>query len=97
MDPYSSYSPHVFLCAALVWWPRLKYQRTVLEMNKLQRLPLLAICGAMRTTPTASIQFLPNNLLTACRLNVISEWQKDIESINQESIVSVESGSFPLG
>lgn len=29
-------------------------------MNKLQTLPLLALCGTMRTSPTFGIQFLMN-------------------------------------
>jgi hypothetical protein len=41
-----------------VWWPRISYNISRIELNKLQRLACLAITGAMKTTLTAAVEFL---------------------------------------
>jgi hypothetical protein len=42
--------------AATVWLPRVKFNRSRAELNKLQRLACLGITRAMRMAPTAAIE-----------------------------------------
>lgn len=57
---YSAVVRPMFSFAVVVWWPRLKFNKTNLEMNKIQILQLLATGRAMRTTVTLDVQFLIN-------------------------------------
>jgi hypothetical protein len=41
-----------------IWWPRFRYNFSKTELSKLQRLAYLAVTGAMKTTPTAAVEFL---------------------------------------
>jgi hypothetical protein len=49
-----------------VWWPRVRYKVSILELHKLQRLACLAIIGTMQTSAAAEMDvpqgFLPLNL-----------------------------------
>jgi hypothetical protein len=42
----------------MVWWMRVNYNVSRMELNKLQRLSCLAIMDMMKTTPTAAMEVL---------------------------------------
>jgi len=44
--------------AAVVWWPRVELGVAKQLLGRLQRLACLAITGAIRTTPTAAMEYL---------------------------------------
>jgi hypothetical protein len=44
--------------ASLVWWPGCQMARTKAKLSKIQRMACLGITGAMRTTPTRSMEAL---------------------------------------
>jgi hypothetical protein len=44
--------------AATVWWSRVKFKTSKVELSKLQRMAYLGITGAMRTAPTAATEVL---------------------------------------
>jgi hypothetical protein len=44
--------------AATVWWPRVKFKTSQAELSKLQRVACLGITGAIKTTPTATMEVL---------------------------------------
>jgi hypothetical protein len=46
--------------AALVWWPKVKQKSTKTQLGRIQRMALLAITGAMKSTPTAAMEVLLN-------------------------------------
>lgn len=46
--------------AAFIWWPRCKIEAIQKQLAKLQRLALLSITGAMKSTPTAALEALLN-------------------------------------
>jgi hypothetical protein len=51
-----------------VWWPRVSYKVSILELCKLHRLVCLAIIGAMQTAAAAEMEvplgLFPLNLMT---------------------------------
>jgi hypothetical protein len=50
----------------MVWWLRVRYSVSRMELNKLQRLACLAITGAMKMTPISAVVVLMG--LTLCML-----------------------------
>src|ERR1700744_4753184 len=49
------------LCyAAIVWWPRCRLDYVQKQLNKIQRLALISITGAMKTAPTAALEAMMN-------------------------------------
>ena len=46
--------------ASLVWWPKTKQKTAQERLERLQRLALLGVSGAMVTTPTAALEALLN-------------------------------------
>jgi hypothetical protein len=60
------------LHAALVWWPKVKQQRTAkIQLGRIQRMACLAITGPMKSTPTAAVEVLLN--LTPLDLLIMAE------------------------
>jgi hypothetical protein len=43
---------------SMVWWPRVRYNVSRMEISKLQRLACLTITGAKKMTPTAAMEVL---------------------------------------
>jgi len=41
---------------SIVWWSRVTYNVSRMELNQLYSLPRLAITGTMRLTPTAAVE-----------------------------------------
>jgi hypothetical protein len=41
-----------------IWWPRVKFKTSQVELNRLQRMACLGITRAMRTAPTAAMEVL---------------------------------------
>lgn len=46
--------------AAFIWWPRCKIGAVQKQLGKIQRLALISITGAMKSTPTAALEALLN-------------------------------------
>jgi hypothetical protein len=44
--------------AATVWWSKVKFKTSKVELSKLQRMACLRITGAMKTAPTAAVEVL---------------------------------------
>ena len=63
---------------ALVWWPKTNQTTTNKKLNIIQRLGLITITGAIRTTPTASLE-----LITGIKPLHITIKEKAIEQIIQ--------------
>ena len=55
---YTSIVRPMLTYAAFVWWPRVKLRSAVAELNKLQRLAMLAIAGCRKSTPSAALETL---------------------------------------
>ena len=53
---YSSLIRPIVLYGASVWWHRASTQFAITRLNKLQRLVCLAMCGVMRSCPTAAME-----------------------------------------
>jgi len=62
--------PFIFY-GALVWWPKVTYKITKIKLGRIQRMACLAITGAMKSTPTASMEMLLN--LTPPDLLIMAE------------------------
>jgi len=56
----------MFICSPTVWWLRVRYKVSILELHKLQGLACLAIIGAMQTAAEMEVPLglLPLNLMT---------------------------------
>jgi hypothetical protein len=54
-------------CSPAVWWLRVRYKVSILELHKLQRLACHAVIGAMQTAAAAEMEvplgLLPLNLM----------------------------------
>ena len=57
--PYLSYG-------VITWWPRVQLDVSRKRLSKVQRLACLSITGALRTTPTASLEVI----LDLCPLHI---------------------------
>jgi hypothetical protein len=60
--------------SSMVWWPRVIYNVSWIKIGKLQRSACLAITGAMKTTPTATMEVLlglpPFHVMIGAQANV---------------------------
>lgn len=57
----------MFICSSTVWWLRVRYKVSILELHKLQGLTCLAVIGAMQISAAAEMEvplgLLPLNLM----------------------------------
>ena len=56
----------VLAFVSMIWWLRVRYNVSRMELNKLQIIACLAITGAMKMTPTGAVEVLLG--LTLCML-----------------------------
>lgn len=61
----------VLTYSSMVWWPRVRYNVSRMELSKLLRLACLAKTGAMKTIPIGSMEVL----LRILPLHIMSETQ----------------------
>lgn len=59
---YSAIVKPRIIYASLVWWPKTKQQTAQIKLNKLQRLAITSITGAMSSTPSKALEALLNLL-----------------------------------
>jgi hypothetical protein len=58
LDLSVDYQTHPVFRGAVVWLPAVYKVNILLVLQRVQRLGLVSICGAMRTTPTAALECL---------------------------------------
>jgi hypothetical protein len=56
---------------ALIWWSKITQKTTKTQLRRIQRMAWLAITGAIKLTPTAVMEVLPN--LTPLDLLIMAE------------------------
>jgi hypothetical protein len=66
--------------ATAVWWPRIKFKTSKVELSKLQRMACLGITGAMKTAPTAANEVLEAEATAGIyRLYCSNQWKPKSE------------------
>jgi Reverse transcriptase (RNA-dependent DNA polymerase) len=57
---YTAIVRPVIAYAAFIWWPRCQLGSVQSQLSKVQRLAIISITGALKTTPTAALEALLN-------------------------------------
>ena len=57
---YTAIVRPVIAYAAFIWWPRCQLGSVQSQLSKVQRLAIISITGALKTTPTAALEALIN-------------------------------------
>jgi hypothetical protein len=82
----------VLTYGSMVWWPRVRYNVSRIELSKIQRLACLAITGAMKTTPTAAMEVLLG--LPPLRVKIEAEAQAGIYRLMCDQQWKPKSNNF---